>query len=57
VESGGLLDELRSREELEVELGRRAERQQAVAAEGALQRGGVGDAAKPVRERLGWGEG
>jgi len=53
VESGGLLDELRSREELEVELGRRAERQQAVSTEGALQRGGAGDAAKPVRKRLG----
>ena len=47
VERGGLrsrlrdLAELRSREELEVELGRRAEWQQAVAAEGALQGGGA----------------
>ena len=51
VERGGLrprlrsrlrdLAELRSREELEVELGRRAEGQQAVAAEGALQGGGA----------------
>ena len=53
MERGGLLDELRSREELEVELGRCAEWQQAVTAEGVLQRGGSGDAAKPVRERLG----